>query len=219
MIKAAIFDFDGTLSSERKYIYGCFNGIETDIKDKFGINDAGNKLISLFNESWDDTFERLLKSENVTYTKEDIKELVKLYRNVAPIVELYNDSIDLLEKLKKQDIKLALLTNGYYNIQNEKIKLSGIEKLFDVIEIPDLCGRDFWKPDIRRAKIILDTLGVEAKESIYIGDSDGDYLLANSLGMKMAFIEREDSVNNFSFRNECTYVVKSLTDIIKLIGR
>lgn len=217
MIKSVVFDFDGTLSSEREYIYGCFKFVVTEIEKKFGINNAYIKLVKLFNESWYDTFGRLLKQEKVSFTDQDINDLVMLYRKAPPVVKLYDDTLDIIKFLKNKEIKLAILTNGYYEIQNEKIRISGLEDFFDIIEIPDLHGKEFWKPDIRRILFVIDELGISANETLYIGDSDGDYKLAKALNMPMAFIERDDTVNEFHFKTEANYVFESLNEIKGII--
>ncbi len=124
MIDTIIFDFDGTLSSERDYIYGCFKFVEADIMKKFGINDAYEKLKILFNQSWKNIFNRLLVQENIKYTENDIKDLIMKYREAPPIVNLYEDTIPALQKIRGMGIKTAVITNGFYKIQREKIRKS-----------------------------------------------------------------------------------------------
>lgn len=217
MIKCVIFDFDGTLSSEREYIYGCFKFVSIEIEKRFGIKNAYTKLVDLFNESWNDTFGRLLREEKVVFTDQDIKDLVAIYRNAPPVISLYDDVFHIIKFLKNKEIKLAILTNGYYEIQKEKIENSGLKTYVDIVEIPDFYGREFWKPDVRRALALLDSLGVSVNETLYIGDSDGDYKLAKNLGMPIGFIKRNDSVNEFHFENDVDYMFKSLDEIKGII--
>lgn len=217
MINTVIFDFDGTLSSEREYIYGCFKYAEKEIEQKFGILNAYEKLKQLFNESWNDTFGRLLIREKVKYDEQDIKKLVKIYRQAPPVIKLYEDTEPTLQMLKHKEIKTAILTNGFYQIQNEKIKNSGLEEFFNAVEIPDLYGREFWKPDARRLNELLKTLGSVPEEVLYIGDSDSDYKMAQAAGTQIAFIKREDCVNVFHFEEEASYVMKSLLELETII--
>lgn len=219
MINTIIFDFDGTLSSEREYIYGCFKYAENEIKQRFGILDAYKKLIQLFNESWNDTFGRLLAQEKVEYSEQDIKELVNIYRQAPPKIKLYEDTKPALHMLKHKHIKTAVLTNGFYKIQKEKIRKSGLEEFFNAVEIPDLYGREFWKPDIRRVNELLKTLDAKAEEVLYIGDSDNDYKMAKAAGVQLVFIKRDDCVNEFHFEKEADYVIQSLAELENIIDK
>lgn len=217
MIKAIVFDFDGTLSSEREYIYGCFRFVESEIQHRFGITEAAEKLINLFNESWNDTFGRLLMQEEVKYTDKDIKKLVQIYRQAPPVVHLYDDTIIALQTLRNKGIKTAVLTNGFYEIQKEKIRKSNLQILLDAVEIPDLHGREFWKPDIRRVVELLGLLNLKAEETLYIGDSDSDFKVAHASGMQMGFIKRQDSVTEFHYKDNADYILNSLLELEEII--
>lgn len=142
---------------------------------------------------------------------------MKIYRDTPPVVRIYEDVIQTFLELKARNIKLGVLTNGYYRIQKDKIKKSQLEEYLDIIEIPDLYGREFWKPDARRITNILDQLIISKEEVLYIGDSDSDYIFAEKAGISMAYIERSDAVNEFHFRERVQYVIKSLHDIERII--
>lgn len=202
MIKACIFDLDGTLISERAYIYGCFQNVAEFIKLKYHIESPYEKMITLFQADWHEIFNRLFTAEGIVISKQELLDLIELYRAADPVVRVYPEVGKSLEFLKDHSKKIGIYSNGFSKIQKQKILKTGFQEYFDVIMIPDEYGRDYWKPDPRCGRMILERLGVEPQEAVLIGDSNTDYLTAKELGVDVLYIDRPDQVNHFDYRNE-----------------
>jgi len=89
----------------------------------------------------------------------------------------------MLESLKKEKFLLGMITNGKGKFQLDNVKALGIENYFDTMLISDLVG--IKKPDPRIFEKALDTLGIKACESVFIGDHPvKDIHAAKQIGMK-----------------------------------
>ena len=215
MRKACIFDLDGTLISERAYIYGCFRNVAGSIERKYNIDSAYKKMITLFQADWHEIFNRLFAEEGIVISNQELMDLVKLYRATDPVVEVYSDVVKALEFLKSHNQKVGLYSNGYTNTQMLKILKSGLQGYFDFVMLPDEFGKDYWKPDPRCGKKILESLEVEPQELILIGDSNTDFLTSKGIGIDMLYIDRPDKVNHFDYENDVLGKIHSLDELYR----
>ncbi len=84
-------------------------------------------------------------------------------------IQLYNDVLKTLEKLKKSSIKTAIITDGIPIKQYEKIFRLGIDDLIDLIVISDEIG--IRKPNPELFSYCLKKFKVKGHETIYVGDN------------------------------------------------
>lgn len=197
MIKAVVFDLDDTLISEREYIKSGFNVVAEVLSEKYQLlqEDVFFKLMSLFQESPKNVFNRLLDFYQIDYTTEEIKELIVSYRHHLPNISLYQDAKFILNELSEKSLKLGVITDGYQVTQRNKLLSLGIDAYFDAIIVTDELGREFWKPHARPYELIKEQLGVEFNEIIYIGDNvSKDFITAKKLGMYTVQVEREEGI-------------------------
>jgi putative hydrolase of the HAD superfamily len=90
-----------------------------------------------------------------------------------------------------RDYRLALLTNGSPDVQNEKIDGAGLRERFDPIVISGEVGAG--KPEPESFRHILKLLGMEAEQTAMIGDSfRRDIVGAAELGMFTIWLNRFD---------------------------
>ena len=174
LIKAAIFDFDGTLANTlpdlkitlnlTRETYGLPPVTEDDILVHVNnhmpvyirrmIPELGDEAL------WDEALQRYY----VLYDDHYLSETVP-----------YAGIPELLMKLKAQGVKLAVMSN-----KNHSHILKMVDALFpntfDSVwgTIPEVLA----KPNPARAFLIADELGVDVSEIAFIGDSDVDMLTA-----------------------------------------
>ena len=89
------------------------------------------------------------------------------YRNEN--LQLFPDAHAVIDSLRVQGVKLALITNGASEHQREKIARFELENRFDHIQIEGELG--FGKPEPRAYLHAMKTLGVEAHETWMVGDN------------------------------------------------
>lgn len=223
MIKAVVFDLDDTLISEHEYIRSGFNVVAQALSAKYQLlqENVFLKLMSLFQESPKNVFNRILDFYQIDYTIEDIKELIAIYRNHLPNISLYKDAKFILNELSEKDLKLGIITDGYQMTQRNKLLILGIDAYFDSIIVTDEIGREFWKPHARPYELIKEQLGVEFNEIIYIGDNiSKDFVTAKKLGIKTIHIKRDEGVyidSKYDEDYQADYQINSLEQVIDFV--
>ncbi len=219
MIKAVVFDLDDTLISERQYILSGFNVVSNELSNMYKLDrqEVYEKMISLFEESSKNVFNRILEHFNIKYSKDEIVNFINIYRNHKPNIEFFDDVIPTILDLRKRGIKTGIITDGYKETQRIKVEVLGCKELFDEIIITDELGREFWKPHERAYKMMAENLNVEFKEMIYVGDNiTKDFITANLLGIKTIYIKRKLGVYKdvkYEEKYKATNEIKSTSEI------
>lgn len=173
MIRAVVFDLDDTLMAEHDYF---LSGIETvaDLMAELydlNRNEVLRRMIHFFEEDSSFVFNRTLDSFQVHYTTQQIQEFIKSFREHQPDIAFFDDVIPCLEYLKKQGMRLGLITDGYKESQLEKVKALDATRWFDEIIVTDELGREHWKPDPLSFDLIAERFAMQLHEIVYIGDN------------------------------------------------
>lgn len=204
MIKVVLFDLDDTLISELGYIKSGYKEVSKylSMKYKFNEDDTFKSLNNLFKESSQNVFNNFLEKENISYNSDDIKELVKIYRNHNPNIDFYDDVLDVFHDLRKLGIRLGIITDGYKETQLKKIEALGLDELVDKIIVTDELGREYWKPHPKSYQMMKEHFNVKYSEMIYIGDNVlKDFVSPEKLGMESIQIIRENRINIGIYKN------------------
>ena len=187
MIKAVIFDLDGTLlnrdESVKKFIdnqYDRLNKWVKHIPKEVYIT----RFIELDHRGyvWKDKVYQQLTEEfeirGVTW-EELLQDYIRHFKDhCVPFPNLF----DLLEELSKNQIILGIITNGRGQFQMDNIKALGIEEYFDVILVSEWEG--LKKPDPAIFLRALNQLKVLPKHSAYVGDHpENDVKASQKAGM------------------------------------
>ena len=131
--------------------------------------DLDNTLIST------DSLKQLRESGNSAHLSQDALNQSKIYAK----------SKSLLEYLKKNSIKTALITNSPRKYAESLITHHSLENYFDVIITYNDVLKDGAKPSPKGIEMALEKLGLtRASKVVYIGDDDKDFIAAYSAGVK-----------------------------------
>lgn len=182
MIKAVIFDLDGTVLDTLSTIahfgnlalehFG-FDAIETE-KYKYFAGDGKVQLIHRMLKYHDADNEETFNKVEAKYDKE--YEADPVY-TTKPFFGIVTE----LEKLKQRGIKLAILSNKPDNV-TVMVAKKIFGDLFDIIHGKrENIGK---KPDPEGTKLLLDELGAEVSECVFVGDTNVDIYTAKNVGMK-----------------------------------
>lgn len=215
MVRAVIFDLDDTLISERQYIESGYQHISKLLSKRLDKDEKelNRLLVGLFNENSKNVFNRLLDQLGVTYTKDNIIELVDEYRNHLPNIEFFDDVLPCLEFLKGKGIKIGIVTDGYSNAQRQKLKVIKADYYFDEIIVTDELGREYWKPHQRAFEMMKEKIGIEFNEMIYVGDNPAkDFYISSIHPIRTVRIIREHS----TYKNTLYY--KNVQETLKIIS-
>jgi putative hydrolase of the HAD superfamily len=224
IVKAVIFDLDDTLISERQYIESGYRYLSKLLSIKTGIDSESifAMLEELFKANTKNVFNRFYEKIKITYTKEDIVDLVEAYRNHKPDIQFYDDVLPCLEQLKVRNIRTGIITDGFISTQKNKLKVLEADKYFDQIIITEELGREYWKPHSKAFEIMRDTFKVEFENMVYVGDNpEKDFYIGSIYPIKTVRICRDDSVykNKPYFKNiQETIKINNLLDLAELVS-
>lgn len=167
VMKAIIFDFDGTLANTLPICYYAFQHVfkefdnrdlsSEEIKAMFGPSETGIIRENLKNMDKDQAIEMYY---------------AKYSENHEKLVEHNHEINQLIRDLKDNGIKLGIVTGKARRSLDLSLKALQMESFFDVM----ITGDDVInpKPDPEGVLKALSFLGVENHEAMFVGDSDAD---------------------------------------------
>ena len=216
MIKAAIFDLDGTLLNRDESVKIFIDRQYERLNKQLG-HIPKEKYVKRFIELdkrgyvWKDkVYQQLVDEFNiVNITSEELLQdyISEFKNNCVPFANL----TQMLEELKSSNILLGMITNGYGQFQMDNIKALGIEKYFDVILVSEWEG--IKKPDPQIFKRALEQLNVSPNQSLFVGDHpDNDVKAAQNVGIKGIW-KKDFQWNNV----EADFIVDDLAELSLII--
>ncbi len=214
MIKAVLFDLDGTLvnslrdlAGSSNYALSCF-GYPVHPEESYKIF-VGDGMIKLM--------ERILPTEN--RDGETVQKLFESFwahysKHYTDFTTPYDGIIELVSELKKMGLKVAVISN-----KAEKMAVAVVDKIFgntfDLIY--GKCDGFPTKPDPTLTLKLIDELGVKPQECLLVGDSGMDVATAVNVGCKgigvlWGFRSREELL-----ANGASYIAEKPQDIIRIL--
>lgn len=215
-IAAVLFDLDGTL-------------LDRDSSLSIFVRDQYNRYPELQTVAEEIFVQRFIELDNHGYVWKD-----KVYQQL--LHEFYIQNMDwglllndyiknfhkhctgfpnllkMLTALKEQDIKLALVSNGFGQFQYDNFKALHIEHLFDEVLISEWEG--LRKPDKAIFNRALAKLGVTADKALFVGDHpENDIRASRDAGMKAVW-KRNGPVDAIP---DADAIVDDLEELINII--
>lgn len=189
-VKALFFDYDNTLGNRTEYTYQTFLDAVEDSTP--GMDPMERESILQDCMLWDQggiigrryAQEKAEEKYGMKWACGDLQEF--WYRDQIGNVLLFPDTLATLKELKKGYL-LGIISDGRSDVQRGKLKACGILDLFDTVVISGDIGREKPAPEIFQKA--LDSLHVQAEESVYVGDIFlKDVIGAWRMGMKPIWI-------------------------------
>ena len=213
MIKAVIFDMDGTILNTLEDLTDSINVA----LNKFGMPLRGiDEVRSFVGNGIHKTIERAVPEG----TEEEVIEEVygffnPYYRKHCEIkTRPYDGIVDLLHELRAQGYKTAVISNK---------ENGAVIKLVDTVftDCFDYCLGDTpgikLKPERDMVDITLNNLGVSVNEAVYVGDSDVDILTARNSDMKCISVTWGFRSRDFLIESGADILADKPADIPELI--
>ncbi|OSM12290.1 HAD family hydrolase [Bacillus toyonensis] len=187
MIRAVLFDLDGTLLDRRQ-------SLEQFIRDQYNrfafhlINIEKSEYCSRFLEldnngyTWKDkVYSTLLCEYNITtLTPEQLLHdyITNFRHHCIPFPNMHK----LLQQLKQLNIKIGIITNGFTEFQMSNLQALNIHTYTNTILVSEAEG--IKKPHPEIFKRALQKLNVKAEECLYVGDHpENDALGSEQVGI------------------------------------
>lgn len=188
VVRGVVFDVDDTLYLEQEYVRSGFQHIARALSAKIGV-----PADDLFNSLWSDftagvrnvAFNRLVAAFPRVGEVASLEQLVQMYRDHAPEIQLAAEISSLLGTLARQGYRLGALSDGPVASQQAKVTALGLPAFCDPIILTDAWGREFWKPHVRGFEQIAAAWGFQPHEMVYVGDNpEKDFHAPRKLGWR-----------------------------------
>jgi putative hydrolase of the HAD superfamily len=226
MITTVVFDLDDTLYDEVAY---CKSGFASVSEFLAGMPDMPSAE-RLFDAFWKQftggnrskTFNAALDELGIGYDGKLIRGLIEVYRNHVPIIELPQESRDVLSQLSGK-YTLALLTDGFLPAQQLKVLALGLEKYFSSIIYTEELGREFWKPSPAGFEKLMEALDTRPQTMVYVADNEiKDFIAPNRLGFVTVQIIRPARLHSESSQEPdsgARYKIRQINELPVLLDK
>lgn len=221
MIKAVLFDLDGTLLNRESSVLH-FIRDQYDRLHEFVGHIPKEKYVRRFIELeqhgyvWKDrVYQQMGEELGLLLTWEELLEdYITYFKNhCVPFQGLEG----MFQELKQLRLSIGMITNGFGSFQMANIKALGIESAFDVILISEWEG--LKKPNPELFHRALNQLNCEPDEAVYIGDHfENDIQAAEAVGMTGIWMNTGANQDQFT-PNFSLDRLKDLPKIIKGLNR
>ncbi|MCK0156197.1 YjjG family noncanonical pyrimidine nucleotidase [Cellulophaga sp. F20128] len=196
VVTDVFFDLDHTLWDFEKNSALTFQKILSENDVFVDVDDFLKVYIPINFQYWKMFREEKISKENLRYQRlksvfdalgyKATDELIHLLADeyiahLSSFNHLFPGAIEVLKYLKT-DYKLHIITNGFNDVQERKLKNSNIDGFFDVVINSELAG--VKKPNPYIFEMALNKAETVASRSIMIGDSlEADILGAKEVGL------------------------------------
>ncbi|CAH0343984.1 Phosphoglycolate phosphatase [Bacillus sp. CECT 9360] len=209
VIKAIIFDFDGTIADTLPICYYAFQSVfkefdnkelsSDEIKEMFGPSETGIIRENLANENKDEAIELFYKK----------------YLESHSLVKQNEEMDELLQLLKDEGIKLGIVTGKSRRSLDISLQALKLEGFFDVM----ITGDDVVspKPDPEGVNKALTRLGIQKDEAIFIGDSDADIHAGLQANVYTIGVQWLPEYQTAEFTVQPNFTFTSIADFIKYL--
>lgn len=212
MIKAAIFDMDGTLVDNTQMHIRSF---EIFCK-RYGVTDWQEKLSKVFGMGNEDIMNLIMPRNIILEKGYDAlaEEKEAIYREMyAPTIHPVDGLVDLLEEMKTAGIHCAVGSSGCQKNVDFVLKKCHIEKYFDVLISGDQVTR--CKPDPEIYLTAAKSLGVKPEECIIFEDAKAGVESASRAGAgAIVALTTTLSRSTLEALNSTTQIVDNFNDVL-----
>lgn len=211
MIKAVIFDMDGTIVNSLEDIAYSVNCALSE----FGYSKRTiDEIKSFVGNGADMLIKKALPSEG----QKDFEKVFNAYRgyykqNLCIRTKLYEGIPELLDYLRENGIKIAVVTNK----NDDDAKLIASKLLNNKLDavVGAIFGKRKKKPNPEPVLLAIDMLGIDKEEACYAGDSETDIETAVNTGIK--FIGCSWGFRDRSIFEKCDFVAEKAGDIVRIL--
>ncbi|MCA9176805.1 MAG: HAD family hydrolase [Planctomycetales bacterium] len=185
-----VFDLDDTLIAERQFVASGFRAIARHL----GRPELAERLWECYAGGDRDALGTVMRASGLACDK---SELLAVYREHTPQLELAPGVRDLLQQLADRGHPLGLITDGRSVTQRNKLRALGLESRFDCIVISAEFGSE--KPDERNFRHVMETL--PAERYTYVGDNlHKDFIAPNRLGwLTICLLDQGENIHTQDF--------------------
>jgi putative hydrolase of the HAD superfamily len=183
--RAVVFDLDNTLYPYRRFLRSGFAAVAAHLEHAHGVNGRWAFRWLLRASRGDERGRELQACLAVLQLSPClVPVLLQVLRDHAPTMQLPRASMRMLDRLRADDWRLGVLTNGSPVVQARKVAALGVAGRVDAVVYASEHGNGKGKPEPEPFVEVARRLQVAPARIVFVGD-DGrcDVLGANLAGM------------------------------------
>lgn len=206
MIKAILFDLDGTLIDSPKLIMKSF---EESLLEHNNYQPTELEMTSILGSTLTLAFNKYANDED--HLKRLINTFIKISNeNNLIMLNPYKNASNVIQYLRDQKYLVGIVTSN--NKQNvlSILKNHDMDHLFDCIITNE--DSKIHKPNAEPIRLALNKLGVLPNEAIYIGDHENDIIAGNNAKTKTGLMGYSHRLNQAK-EQKPTYIFTDLNHI------
>ena len=156
----------------------------------------------------EDSLDKSMKKFNINLSLK--KDLLSLYKKLSTFPEV----MDVLKKLKNEKVKLAILSNGTYDLLEELVVKNHLENIFDdIFSIEDV---KVFKPNSKVYNLPIKRYNFEKEEIFFLSSNTWDVSGAGNFGFNAIWVNRNHSIfDNLDFKPKIE--IKNLLELIDIV--
>lgn len=209
LIKAVLFDLDGTLVNTNQLIIESFRYV---FKTELNIYPSEEEIVQYFGEP-------LLQ----TLARYDEKNPQKLYNAYVQYNEKAHDDVvfamegakEAILGLKERGIKVGVVSSKRRSMVDRGLKVCFLSGLMDVIITPE--DTEKHKPDGEPLIKACSMLNINPNDALMVGDSHFDILCGKNAKSKTCLVKYTAIPIKNILKYEPDFLIEKLTDILSMI--
>jgi len=156
----------------------------------------------------EDSLDKSMKVFGIDMSMKD--DLLNLYKVLSP----YPEVKEVLEKLKKKDLKLSILSNGTPSLLSELVKSNNLNNLFDDLFSIEEVG--VYKPDAKVYDLPIHKYKIKPSEITFLSANTWDVSGGGNYGYDAIWVNRNKNIfDNLDYSPK--YKINDLKGLIEII--
>jgi putative hydrolase of the HAD superfamily len=190
--RCVVFDLDDTLFLERDYVRSGFAAVGAWAQRRLGLRGFGERCWAGFVAgARGRTFDEALAACGVGPAPELVAELVDVYRQHRPSIELLADARACIDRLRRRGDVLAVVTDGPLESQQRKADALGASHWAEAVVLTAELGTGYGKPHRRAFSTVEELCGARGGACAYVADNPAkDFAGPKALGWRTVRLRR-----------------------------
>lgn len=208
MIKAILFDLDGTLINTNELIIDSF---QYTFKKHFNKIVPREEIVKTFGEPLTETMAK--------YDKENTDLLLSIYKgfnetNHDKLTTEFDGVESGLKALKALGVKIGIVTSKRRVLAERGLRLINIYDYMDVIVTPEDTKKH--KPKGEPAEKACELLGISPEHAVMVGDSHNDILCGRNAGCSTCLVKYTALSMKELMEYKPDYVIDKIEDLVDI---
>ncbi|WP_066314634.1 pyrophosphatase PpaX [Bacillus sp. FJAT-29814] len=210
-ITTLLFDLDGTLIDTNELIITSYlHTLEKYYPGQFQREDVLPFMGPTLHEAF----------TTVGADPDRVEEMVKVYRtfNIANhdlLVKEFESVFETIQTLYEKGYKLAIVTTKRHDVALKGLRLTGLDKFFEVVIALDHVEK--VKPDPEPIFKALEELGSSPAEAVMVGDNYHDILAGKNAGTTTVGVAWSIKGRDYIAKYEPDYILENMTELLIIL--